>query len=64
MGIKTIRNARSILLLVAGASKREALAALLRQKPDPDWPVTALLDHPALTVVADAALTDARVLTG
>jgi glucosamine-6-phosphate deaminase len=56
MGLGTIRAARRVLLLVAGAAKREALAALLRGRADPRWPVTALCDHPALTVIADRAL--------
>jgi glucosamine-6-phosphate deaminase len=59
IGVKTIRAARAILLLVAGTNKAEALAALLRGKPDPHWPVTALLDHPDLTVLAEKKLTEA-----
>lgn len=56
MGIATLREARAILLLVAGASKRNALEALRRGDPDLGWPVTSLVDHPNLTVVADAQL--------
>jgi glucosamine-6-phosphate deaminase len=56
MGIGTIRRARKILLLVCGEAKRAALQALRNGQPDPQWPVTSLLDHPALTVVADARL--------
>jgi glucosamine-6-phosphate deaminase len=60
MGIGMIRAARRVLLMVSGRTKAEALAALLDGQPDPDWPVTALCGHPALTVVADAALKPGR----
>lgn len=56
MGIATLREARAILLLVAGASKRNALEALRRGDPDRGWPVTSLLEHPNLTVIAEARL--------
>jgi glucosamine-6-phosphate deaminase len=56
LGIRALRAARRVLLLVSGAAKRDALAALLRGAPDGNWPVTSLFGHPALTVVADAAL--------
>jgi glucosamine-6-phosphate deaminase len=60
MGIGMIRAARRVLLMVAGAAKAEALGALLAGRPDPDWPVTALCDHPGLTVVADTILRNDR----
>jgi glucosamine-6-phosphate deaminase len=56
MGIGTLRAARAVLLLVWGETKREALQALCNGHPDPRWPVTSLLDHPDLTVIADASL--------
>ncbi len=56
MGVATLRAAREILLLVSGESKRQALQALRRGAPDPGWPVTSLVDHPALTVLSDAQL--------
>ncbi len=56
MGIATIRAARSILLLAAGQNKRQALDALLAGRPEPAWPVTAILDHPDLTILADQQL--------
>ena len=56
MGIGTLRAARRILLLVSGQPKRRAFEALLRGVPDPAWPVTSLLGHPALRVVAECAL--------
>ncbi|MBS0373732.1 MAG: glucosamine-6-phosphate deaminase [Proteobacteria bacterium] len=59
MGIATLRAARAVLLLVAGTAKRDALAALTRGRPDPRWPVTSLLGHPDLTVLAAADLSAA-----
>lgn len=56
MGIPTIMAARAILLLVSGTGKDAAFAAILRNRPDPAWPATAILDHPNLTVLADATL--------
>lgn len=56
MGIPTILGARAILLLVSGSGKSAAVEALLRGVPDPDRSVTAVLQHPGLTVLADVAL--------
>ncbi len=56
VGISTILAAREVLLLVAGSTKARALAALCRGIPDPQWPVTALLRHRGLTVLAEAEL--------
>lgn len=53
MGIATIRAARSILLLVDGQGKQEALDALLGGGEDRAWPVTALIHHPSLTVMVN-----------
>jgi glucosamine-6-phosphate deaminase len=53
MGLQTIREARALLLLVAGAGKEAGLAALRAGRPDASWPVTALLDHADLVVLAD-----------
>ena len=59
VGISTIVAAREILLLVAGGAKARALAALRRGIPDPKWPLTALLTHRNLTVLAEAELQSA-----
>jgi len=56
MGIATLRQARNILLLVSGAAKRRALQSLLAGEADPDWPVTSLVGHPQITVIASARL--------
>jgi len=56
MGVATIREARRILLLVSGRAKQPALDALLRGTADARWPVTSLLGHPQMQVLADVAL--------
>jgi glucosamine-6-phosphate deaminase len=56
MGIETLRRAREVVLLVRGDAKRDALRALRKEQPDPQWPVTSLLDHPALTVIVEGRL--------
>lgn len=61
VGIATIVAAREILLLVAGGAKARALGAFRAGIPDPTWPVTALLTHRNLTVLADAELQPAAV---
>jgi glucosamine-6-phosphate deaminase len=53
MGIATLRAARAVLLLVVGQDKLAALQALLAGRTDLDWPVTSLLGHPELTILAD-----------
>ena len=64
MGIATIFAARKILLLVAGGAKVNALAAFRRAKPDPAWPVTALLAHRNLTVLSEVELASASAPAG
>ncbi|TGA99754.1 glucosamine-6-phosphate deaminase [Sporolactobacillus shoreae] len=55
MGIGTIMKSKSILLLVSGKSKAEAMNRLLESKtPDPDFPASVLVSHPDVTVIADA----------
>ena len=51
MGIKTLLEARHILLLIAGTHKETARAALYAGVADKDWPVTSLLAHPSLTLI-------------
>jgi glucosamine-6-phosphate deaminase len=61
VGVSTILAAREILLLVVGGAKARALAAFRRGIADPEWPVTALLTHRNLTVLAEAELRSAAV---
>ena len=54
MGIGTIFAARRIMLLINGAAKRDALAALLANNVvDPNCPVTLLNLHQDVTVFCD-----------
>lgn len=53
MGVATVLSARKLLLLVSGQGKEEALRALISGHPDPDRSVTALVNHPDLTVLRD-----------
>jgi len=53
MGIGTIMSARKILLLVCGASKQEALKALVFGKMTPQCPASILQVHPDCTVLID-----------
>jgi glucosamine-6-phosphate deaminase len=53
MGIGTILRSKKIVLLVSGASKREALRLLLSGEATPDMPATSLHSHPSVTIIAD-----------
>jgi glucosamine-6-phosphate deaminase len=56
IGLATILDARSIVLIVAGQGKRRALVALTNGHVDPAWPATWLIEHRDVLVLADAAL--------
>lgn len=53
MGIKTIMNARSILLLVSGKEKKATLHKCLYGPISKELPASVLQLHPNLTVLAD-----------
>jgi glucosamine-6-phosphate deaminase len=53
MGLATILETRSILVLASGQTKRKALAGLLRGPVTMDNPVSAVRLHTDATVVAD-----------
>lgn len=54
MGLAEIRKAKKITLLVFGVKKNMVLSRLLRlQSFQADFPVSALWDHPELTVLVD-----------
>jgi len=53
MGIRTIMNARELLLLVSGEEKAEVLSRALKGPVTPEVPASVLQLHPALTVLAD-----------
>lgn len=54
LGIATLLEARSIVVLVAGAHKRRPLRALLDAPPSEAYPCTALRAHRDVTVIVDA----------
>lgn len=55
MGIATILEAKSILLLVTGRSKVDAMRGTLERQIAPDCPASALRLHPACTMLCDEA---------
>lgn len=55
MGIRTIMNAREILLLVSGEEKAEVLSRALTGPITLEVPASVLQLHPRLTVLADVA---------
>lgn len=54
MGIGTILESRSIVLLVAGSGKEEAIARLRSGAIDEAFPASALWKHPDVTVLLSA----------
>ena len=55
LGLREILDARRVLILVTGSSKREVLARLLATPPTTELPASFLHEHPDATVLADAA---------
>ena len=55
LGIAPIMRSRSVLLLVRGADKAEALRAALEGPVTPEMPASCLQQHPEVLVVADRA---------
>jgi len=55
MGIKTIMNARKILLLACGNEKADAVKRCLAETPSEEVPGSCLQSHPNLTVILDEA---------
>ena len=55
MGVRTIMNARELLLLVSGEEKAAVLSRALEGPVTPEVPASVLQLHPRLTVLADAA---------
>ncbi|ASP28659.1 glucosamine-6-phosphate deaminase [Spiroplasma corruscae] len=53
MGLKSIMNARKIVLLAFGKQKAEAIKNLFNLKPSLDWPCTILNNHNDVTVIVD-----------
>lgn len=59
LGLREIRAARHVVVLVTGKSKAPALARLTTGPVGAAFPATWLRDHPRLTVLADAAAASA-----
>jgi glucosamine-6-phosphate deaminase len=53
MGIETLMEARSLLMLATGKSKADPIKYLLNHHDDPNCPATFLKDHPHFTLVLD-----------
>jgi glucosamine-6-phosphate deaminase len=54
LGLATILDAREVVVLVSGAPKRAALAAMLDGPETTELPASALQRHPRCTVLATA----------
>ncbi|MUK89076.1 glucosamine-6-phosphate deaminase [Ornithinibacillus sp. L9] len=55
MGIETIMESKSIILLVSGANKAEPLARLVHGEVSEDFPASILQTHGNVTIIADEA---------
>lgn len=55
MGIKSIMQAKNIVLMATGGSKAEAIFAAVNGPVTPDVPASVLQLHPAVTIVVDQA---------
>lgn len=53
MGIGTILDAKSLVMLATGISKADAIKHLLNHHDDPECPATYLKSHPHFTLVLD-----------
>ena len=53
MGLKSIMNARKIVLIATGKNKAKAIAGLLSGVKSIDNPSTVLVDHPDCTIYVD-----------
>jgi glucosamine-6-phosphate deaminase len=55
MGIKSIMNAREIILIAAGEEKAGAVSQTVRGRVTTEWPSSVLQLHPNITLVVDEA---------
>ncbi|QHX36401.1 glucosamine-6-phosphate deaminase [Spiroplasma sp. BIUS-1] len=53
MGLKSIMNAKKIVLIATGESKALAVKNLVEGPISKEWPCSALLNHPNVTIVID-----------
>jgi glucosamine-6-phosphate deaminase len=55
VGLRTLLDARELIMLVSGEAKATALRAMLEAPASRETPASLLRDHPRLTVICDAA---------
>src|SRR5207245_7259229 len=55
VGLGTLLAARELVMLASGASKAQALRAMLEEEQGPRCPASLLRGHPRLTVISDRA---------
>ena len=55
MGIKNIMQAKSVLMVVSGANKADAVYGMVKGDVTPDLPASVLQLHPNVTIVCDKA---------
>ncbi len=55
MGLKSIMNAKKIVLIATGKNKAKAIAALINGPKTEDMPASILKDHPDCTIYCDEA---------
>ena len=53
MGLKSIMNAKKILLIATGKSKAEAVNQLINGEISEEWPCTILRNHPDVVIYVD-----------
>lgn len=53
MGLKSIMNAKEIVIIVTGANKANALKRLMSKEITTDFPASILNKHPKVTIYAD-----------
>ncbi|ARI76443.1 glucosamine-6-phosphate deaminase [Halobacillus mangrovi] len=53
MGIGTILDAKKVVLLASGERKADAIYQLVNGEVSEDWPITALKNHPDVTLFVD-----------
>lgn len=55
VGLRTLAEARELLMLVSGRAKATALRKMFESEQSPACPASLLRDHPRLTVICDTA---------
>ncbi|QEH61490.1 glucosamine-6-phosphate deaminase [Spiroplasma chinense] len=53
MGLKSIMNAKEIVLIAMGENKAKAIKELVTGEVSTDWPCTILQNHPKVTLIID-----------